>query len=99
MHVNLIAPVFAILRTISKQSQFRGCTAVTGTIINKQALLWHNLLLRKDITEEILIRLHILYFIRTIHRIEIIADRMTVGREDLAVYPSRNIRVGIAEQD
>ena len=87
MLVNLIAPVFAILWAISKQSQFRGCTAVTGTIINKQALLWHNLLLRKDITEEILIRLHILYFIRTIHRIEIIADRMTVGRECLAVYP------------
>ena len=39
MLVNLIAPVFAILWTISKQSQFRGCTAVTGTIINKQALL------------------------------------------------------------
>lgn len=39
MLVNLIAPVFAILWAISKQSQFRGCTAVTGTIINKQALV------------------------------------------------------------
>ena len=87
MLVNLIAPVFAILWTISKQSQFRGCTAVTGTIINKQALLWHNLLLRKDITEEILIRLHILCLIGTVHRIEIIADRMTVAGERLAVYP------------
>jgi 5-methyltetrahydrofolate--homocysteine methyltransferase len=55
--------------------------------------------LRKDITEEILIRLHILYLIRTVHRIEIIADRMTIPRERLAVYPGRNIRVGIAEQD
>ena len=51
------------------------------------ALLWHNLLLRKDISEEILIRLHILCLIRTVHRIEIITNRMTIPRERLAVYP------------
>lgn len=97
--VDFIAPVFSVPRTIGKESYLRSRTAVAGAIINKETFLRQSLFLSHHVTEEILVRLHILHLIATIHGIEIITDWMTVAREILTICPSRYVWVGIAEQD